>query len=373
MKSLEQYIQEIKSIDTANIPDNKLFRLRSFALKSFEKRLKKGIASNYQGYSPEFSGHAEKVKLAWEKYDQLAMHYATMYRGGYLLNYFGFSVAIFIAAGALALLYTSCHCEGGYLIAIEAALIMLGISKVLVIMTIIRNSYDIKEKYINQKHIDFRYVAERLRVDLAYAMMEKSNPIQPVLGGHLASKLNNYSGEVLYQEVRSQLGSGDSNAETTEDKRAEAVHYLISDQYEYHADREKRHELFEHKLERLGEKLNTIVLVLVCIDIAIAVSHFVCHMTHLNVPFITAAHSLTALLIFLTIVFPALVGTLTGIAAQSEYYKLSSRNKRLKEELGMSRAELQTFTQDSFNKAAQMITDEVAEWTLIYEKKVPEL
>jgi hypothetical protein len=292
-----------------------------------------------------------------------------MYRGGYLLNYFGFALAVTVAACVLGLLYLDAITNHKFEEIIEVAIIFLGLIKLGIIYTIITNTKDISENRINQKHIDFRYVAERLRIVQAYSYLGQSCKLAPKLGEHLMGAIKIYPGELLFQHVC-------LNLPTNFDEKKydnEAVQYLVDDQISFHSDREIRHCKYAEKLEHKAEILNKVVLYFVFTDLIIAILYWLSGFYDFNSQPLSLLHSITGLLILFTISLPALVAAYTGITAQSEYYKLSLRNIRLKKDLKTASINLKPYNQNAFDEISQKLLDEVIEWTLIYEKKVHEL
>ncbi|MBL0073956.1 MAG: hypothetical protein IPP34_20025 [Bacteroidetes bacterium] len=106
--------------------------------------------------------------------------------------------------------------------------------------------------------------------------------------------------------------------------------FLVDDQINFHSDRAICHCKYAEKLEHKAEMLNKAVLYLVIADLIIAILYWLSGFCDFNFQPLTLLHSLTGLLILLTISLPALVAAYTGLTAQSEYYKLSLRNIRLK-------------------------------------------
>jgi hypothetical protein len=366
-----EYFKEISEINANNIPDRYLERPRFKILSWFENRVKQGVNSNYQEYKLPLDHHANNIEQIKKKYDSVAYHYSKLYRGGYLLNYFGFAIAVTIAAFALCLLYYGQFLKEDYQWIIAIFVTVLGMLKLAVIITIIRNTENLKRKNINRKHVDFRYVAERLRVDVAYAINGQKNHFSPKLGSHLSSLIATNTATKLYEKiVLTELASipiHDSN-------NHEAREYLIQDQLNFHIDRGHRHRQIEQKLEHWSEKMNIWVKRLVILDLLLAALYLICHFCNWHYEIVHYIHHSAGALILITISLPAFVACLVGITAQSEYDKLAIRNERLENELELSNNALTAqFTQNEFDKAAQKMVDEVAEWTLIYEKKVYEM
>jgi len=378
----EDYLHEISSIDAGKEPDQYLKKMRFWLIRSFEGFLKKGIQSDYVGYNLSKEHPAYPIEEIRQKYDNIAGHYANMYRGGYLFNYFGFALAVIIASFAFAVLYYKDELNTffNYEYFADIVLIVLGTLKLLVIMKIIGNTHDLKNNSINLKHIDFRYVAERLRFDVAFAIIGEKCKLSPNSGRHLQQMLNEYTGFLLYRDkVLPELAQIPLQPQASSEDEEIAYKYLIDDQMKFHESRKTRHITFEYKLKSLAEILNKAVLFIVILDLLIALCHVICHSIHFEWQLIDGAHTFTSILVMLTIIFPACVAALVAVTAQSEYGKLSARNNRLMIELSgfieqyKNSQNKQDYFASNFSPTVQKLMDEVTEWTLIYEKEVHEM
>lgn len=405
-----KYFHEIVDIKNVDKADQGYKRLRIWILNRFQNNLKtlsgvewktpKNLKDFYNLFKSLFfkknQGKAEKpseikktpIENLQEQYDSIAVHYANMYRGGFLLNYYGFAIAVTVASVALLISYYTHHIHAGETIFCAkyffiVIIILLGMLKLKIILTIIGNTHDLKKRSINKKLVDFRYVAERLRFDVAFAMLDKTCKLRLSAGGHLQDYLAQNTGNRLYKKVKAEQAAIFDHLTTNRDEQA-ALAYLISGQKDYHKSSAEKHQKFEHILEQIGELLNKLVKWLVILDLAIAfvylICHIVCHIYHIEtdgiwpIKMVDGAHTFTALLIGLTIVLPAWVAAHVAITGQSEYSRLAARNKRLANDLEEAQTTLsKKFTDKEFEAIAQMLMDEVTEWTLIYEKKVHEM
>jgi hypothetical protein len=402
------YLEQLFAIEKGKEPDQHMRRRRYWLIQKFEQILKKGLPQPKPDFEIPEGHQAEPLENLRKKYDDIAVHYANLYRGAYIFNYLGFALAIAIASGAFTVLYikdginSRIQCE----YAADAILLLLGILKFWVIRDIISNTHDLKDNFINAKYIDFRYVSERIRFFVAYALLGKTCSLKPVSGGHLEQLLMENSGFRFYDEkVKHELDPLLKNLDHTKVNKGEAFAYLIQNQYRFHHSRAQRHRTFENKLKWLCEILNKCVKFIVLADIIIAIAYLCCccwccffkssssaeaskHIMH-------TVHCVTPILVILTIIVPAVVAALVAITAQSEYSKLAARNYRLSQELqdfvrsyeekskydlefNQNKAETQSKTAEHyfdqhFDTIAQKLLDEVTEWTLIYEKEVHEM
>lgn len=402
------YLDQAKTIEKGSEPDQFLKWLRFNLIHYFEYILKKGLPKpNKEFEIPE--GHwAKPLDNLRLKYDKISIHYANLYRGGYIFNYLGFAVAIIIASSAFTVLYykEGINVNVGSTHAADFLLLLLGIMKLIVIMLIIYNSHDLKDNNINAKYIDFRFVSERIRFFVAYAFLGKECKLQPVSGGHLEKLLKENTGFLLYKEIEKvEVVQLVNKLDPKNVDKQAAFDYLIKNQFEFHDSRRQRHRKYESKLKQLAEFLNTTVKWLVIADMVIAICYLSCYYWKSVVEQSIAAklaqhyseiiHHATPILVILTIIIPAFVAAIVAITAQSEYGKLAARNERLSLELiefvnkyenqleedrknnqnngtpTSNKAEL--YFDSNFENMAQKLLDEVTEWTLIYEKEVHEM
>ena len=155
-----------------------LARLRKWVWEGFEKRFRSGPSP--RGDTP-LAPYAVYRRRATE----LNYHYSSQYRGAFLLNYALAIVAVVLAAASLALLGTAGHTPLGEQIATllragghipeETAvgvapspwllplLLALAVVKLGIVVFISRNTRRANREKWNDRAVDYRYLAERLR------------------------------------------------------------------------------------------------------------------------------------------------------------------------------------------------------------------
>jgi hypothetical protein len=339
--------------------------------------------------------------LGWRRRaTSLTYHYVGLYRGGFLLNFGLATVAVGLAALSLVILTFPPETEGGE-IAQRTALITLGVIKLVLLVAILLNTRRSKTELWNDRAVDYRYLAERLRslFYLPYCCSFQPTRTSP---GYHARRVRQSAVDWLLDAIVRHVSPATAlgTAVTGSNGVASSVPRLIPSpieaarrihdgwltlQLDYHRSNSTRMRRMCLSLERITRWLNTVVVVMVSVDVALllgALFHIVPASWHHAAPW----------LIFLSALLPAAVAAANGTRVQSECERLAERSKVMidiikgrrarVEELQTALAEAKTSRDDrgswtpSVLRLAEAIDadmlKEAAEWSVLYAKVIPE-
>ena len=400
-------VNELKLKKQQELKKNPMYRLRNMAWNFFhnffERKLNKEIAREKESLETEpaqaenesktggKSGPGKLYKAIKNKRDDLGYiisHFQVQYRGGYLLNYSLSIIAVSIAALAICcFIYFPEDCKAHPYI-----LISLGTVKIWIIWLIIKNTVAINRTGYNKTAIDYRYVSERLRADLQLSFAGLIKSVKPSLGNHNKNYFALYPAERLYEKIVAELSCThyditlDSKTVIEQVKRIEID--WLDGQLSYHHKDNKRHEIIHDKLEKWAERFGKIVLGIVIAELLLtAVESFA--MEEIKCIFHPLKIIIPALLGIATLL-PAVVTTLVSISFQAEAKRLSFRSEVISKEINsikqllnetikeyghserLAQGSVFSALLDELDKMGKITSDEVAEWSVLYEKSVPE-
>lgn len=334
---------------------------------------------------------------------------AGLYRGAFLANYVLAVAAVFFAALSLAMIgYApgATHLEQLTLVLLVFAAIKLGI-----VGTIFRNTHQARHASWNERAIDYRYLAERLR---ALNFLPGIGSFQPpyVAPPEYASRVECQSMvDWLADAITRSISAVEALPMQTEHVHpADAAPYTVAvarvdahgaadaartgwvaEQIVYHDNNAKAMQHLHGVLELWGSRLTKAVIAIVVLDIALLgwEAGFHPHGT----PVAVVPHTIAVILLLFAAVLPAAVASLNGIRFQSECRRLFERSammhRRLKgrvlalEQLatkilearadssadeGAWSAELLRLTET----IARDLVAEVGEWSVLYTREVPD-
>ena len=323
-----------------------------------------------------------------EQLDEPAQYFQYHYRGGYILNYFLALFAIFLAVISIV-----SSLESGKLICPETVpriLLVAGLIKLVIIYLLIVNTRRINRFQYNKKAIDYRYAAERLRINAYLGIIGVLRAPKPALGNHSKKHFFKYKGEDMYQAVMMEPLCHPFQMVVTTAKLREFVNKLktewIFGQLAYHRKEAGLMDNMDERLEKIPARLAIIVFLVVILDLLIV---FFVENLHIDLCPGWEKGLLFTLpfLLGLTALLPAVVTTLNSIRFQSDAHRLAARSGNMVEELSQLEIRINEVEHDLehdeegshfgtvmeiMDEAATLLTDEVAEWSLIYEKRVYE-
>jgi hypothetical protein len=331
-------------------------------------------ADAYQGYRRRASA--------------LSAHYASLYRGSFLLGYALAVVAVLLAVAALASfpLRVTFHLSPQGL---EAALLVLGGAKLAVVVAILRLANSANRSRLAHRAADYRYLSERLR---AMIFLPHAGALRSPYNWSLP-----YTTRVSAQDVIDRLflsivrqatplevipGLRDGGVLRPEAGIAMALIRTrwLAGQRLYHERNHRLQHRMSRWLERMSQRLNQIVIGIVVVDLLLAIAGV---LEILPPPLETLlGRDAAPLLIALAAILPAAVASLNGVQFQSECARLADRSEHMAAQLRQleDRSSLSRLRPVSLLDAlrlgedvAKSTIDEVAEWSAIYGKDFVEM
>lgn len=276
-----------------------------------------------------------------------------------------------------------------------AILAGLGLGKLAVLITILRNTHAANHHDWNDKAIDYRYLAERLRAMFYLPRLASLRPPASGAPRHAARVLRQGVVDWLFQALVRQAppaGPG-PNAALRPDLRAAVAAIRdrwIENQIRYHNNNADTMGQMHRRLEGWGSRLNWVVIVAVAIDLLIlGLASSPC----LPEDWAHRLHAASPWLLFLAAVIPAAVASLNGIRFQSECRRLAERSAAMEKiltvcrksatELGVALAQAASNPDQDpgawilealalAEDCGRLTVDEVAEWSVLYAKEVIE-
>lgn len=365
------------------------YRLRRWIWNRYERWFNKEPAGNVPaGWQagvgdPFFS----RMQAHRRRVSEISKYFMFQYRGGYLLSYFLAIVAIFIAVDTSTLHLFKKELSSFSESAATISLVSCGILKVVVIALIIGNTEKVNKKQYNAKAIKYRYAAERLRTAAYFSIFGMVKIPLPFVGNHVNQHLKTYPGEAIFRKIVSQLII-QFKLHLVIDKgyllrsvRVIRDEWLGGQLTYYRKDSEKMRAIDE-SLIAIARTLGYVVLAIVIVEI---IETVLPDWVRSQIGGVVVW--LVPVLVGITILLPGIITTLNSVHFQSEAKRLAIRNDmminqiqkvidRLDEEI--ERIELEAGREpllrilSILDEVASLTTDEVAEWTMIYEKAVPD-
>lgn len=407
-------------------------RLRKWTWDRFERLFKEKATNADTTLSPYLAYRKRATELNY--------HYTALYRGAFLLNYLLAILAVILAAISLTLLGTATHTplvaeavtvleQAGLAVEKTAVspsapgwlvpvLIVLAAAKILLLFFISFNTRRANRMGWNDRAIDTRYLAERLRA-LYYLPRAASQQPPAAAPPQFASRAVRQSAvdwlcDAIVRsispadlemarpaEIPSHNGTGRVEIrQLFAPDPLESLHIVreswIAGQVSYHAANTHTMHAMHHRIEAWQQWLGRIVIGIVAFDlILLGIKAF--HWPEVLYPFAKLA---TPWLIAASAILPAVVAALSGIRFQSECQALAERSdvmrailagrtggnggrlgqaQTLSETIRNSKVAAGTdpgsWTHDALRFTERLATDfvqEAAEWSVLYAKDVSE-
>jgi hypothetical protein len=293
----------------------------------------------------------------WHKRSKiLNYYYSGLYRGTFLLNHFLAVFAVFLATLTLLILGQN-HTESGKTISeiinsngnvviannnsglMFYTLLFLSLTKLFIVIWIFRNTHEANHGNWNEKSVDYRYLAEKLRA-FYYLLRVGSVKSPSTVPAQYTSRLIRQSAiDWLYEAIIRSISPVKAGLTVTKEFCFNNKKYSleimdlkpiglitavkdkwIQDQLRYHTVNSRTmYNLYLHT-QTLGKVLNLIVIALVSLDLVIVFGEI----WHLN--WASELAKWTPLIIFPVAFLPAAVAGLNGIRFQSECLRLAERS-----------------------------------------------
>ena len=337
---------------------------------------------------------------------QLSAHYTGLYRGAFLVNYTLAAVAVALAVSTLVYLVLLARHRaptdaGG------EVLLSIAIVELIVLVVIFLNTHHGNSHHWNSKAVDYRYLAERLRAMYYLSPMASLRLAPPRVARYAATALRQSVVDWLLQAVIRQVppdtGMSAIPAQATHtrsearvarsdvDRALAAVHdNWLATQIEYHRATSHTQLRMHRWIQRWVWRLNLAVIIIVFLDLLLILARLLGWRS----AWVEAGHSYGPVLVFFAAVLPAVVASLNSIRFQSECLRIAERSAVMVEMLEGCRAECGVLqarmraarAQDGLDDpgawtlealdvgevCAQMLSDEVAEWSVLYSRDLLE-
>ena len=336
--------------------------------------------------------------LQWKSQaSALSAYYAGLYRGTFLVNYSLTVVAVCLAVASqvVLILFPQTQVLGGvpWLVFVS-----FGIGQLAVIIAIQRLTNQANRYRWNDKAVDYRYLAERLR-SMAYLPRIGSLRALPPGSAGYATRISTTSvvdwlfhamvRHASLEEVTPPAGAGNHIRPDPYAAASAVRDGWIANQVRYHARNADAMGRMNRGLQTAGRVMNVAVVCVVTAGLALSV------LDRLDIPSTVIRTSLPYLFLspgflFLAAALPAAVASLNGIRFQTECARLADRSTHMQRMLAVleSRARaviaeiephcpdtavVPGHTMDVLHLAedcATLTVDEVAEWSFVYAKEI---
>jgi hypothetical protein len=339
------------------------------------------------GKAPSDRG-AEAYQVYRRRASALSAHYASRYRGSFLLGYALAVAAVVLAVGSLAIypMRATLHLSPA---GQETVLIVLGAAKLAVVVAILRLANGANRDHLAHKAADYRYLSERLRAMIflphAGALRSPYNWSLPYTTRVSAQDvIDRLFVSIVRQADPLEVIPGRREGVTLRPEAGVALALIrtrwVASQRLYHERNHRLQHRISRWLERSSQRLNQAVIGIVVADLIIAVLGV---LEVLPPPLETMlGRDAAPLLIALAAILPAAVASLNGVRFQSECARLADRSqhmaaqlRQLEDRSGLARLRPLSLL-DALRlgeDVAKSTIDEVAEWSAIYGKDFVEM
>jgi hypothetical protein len=343
----------------------------------------------------------------------LNRHYTGLYRGAFLLNYRLAVMAVFLAALSLVILAGGADLVIGLLPGVNVAdpaasaearetwrhalLGLLGLAKLGIVVAILVNTRQANKNRWNDRAVDYRYLAERLRT-LYYLPLTGSVQPAPSAPGYSSRIVRQSAADWLFEAIARHVtpsavaasSGGSGTPPMVVPAPAVAVNAIrehwLATQRDYHDKNHRKMRSMFRWMENVVRYLNIAVIVFVAADLAIVIAG----LFHAGPDWL---HGLTPWLVFLAALLPAAVASANGIRFQSECQRLAERSEvmvkiidgRIKQASEVEAAARAASSNPATNPGAWTpsalrlaeavaadMSSEAAEWSVLYAKEIVE-
>lgn len=271
---------------------------------------------------------------------ELNYKYIELYRGTFLSNYIMAILAVSLAAVSLLLLTDMISNIISNDVLRFSLLLTLGAFKLVIVICIFLNTKQANDEKWNEKAIDYRYLAERLR----------SMYYLPLAGSHQPPKSIPFASREIRQgaafwlfnaliraispadleNTKNDTATKEIPTSSAQDVVTQVRDFWIGEQIKYHEGNAATMEGMNAFIEKTASNLNRLVIAIVTLDlILIAGELFHCFPEWGE----SLANALTPWLIMISIILPAIIASLSGIRSQTECQRLARRSKIMRENL----------------------------------------
>jgi len=294
----------------------------------------------------------------------LSMYYGDLHRSSFLLNYLFGALAVFLALVCIAK-GISGKVQTGWIL-----------SELFVIIGILALTYRGHQKRWHQRWIDYRTLAERLRVARCLILLGGGSP-QVVYEGHLTSYGNPSNTWMSWHYRAIERAAGIPSVLYTKDYLKSCQEFwrdrLIQGQIGYHKESFERFKKMDRRLHKTGDSLFIATLIACMIHLA---DIWLANDPRFNwMPDITGG-VMTMFCAFL----PALGAAFAAIRSHGELQRLAQRSKAMEETLSHLKLDLASvpITGHSLNsqklryqadRVSDLMTSEMLDWRVVFQDR----
>ncbi len=381
--------------------------VRAFLARHFDNSVKKR-AEKYmrklpespepKAPAPDLFPHEQKYYNAFDDcrkaHRKLSTHYSIQYKGSYLLNYQLAVTAVTIAVLCLGLLYVRRGIpekQEHTRLQIEMILLALGSLKLVCLTVIYINTKQAEREEFNQRAIAYRFLMEQMRCMYFLPLFGIRRVPSPSSTAFISRKFNN---TVLERHFRNMVSETMAQAQTGPaevhygQRLPFLLHYVshswIGVQRTYHQFNELKYKRLDECYEKRVFGFNIFVMVIVGLDILWSVAHFQKWLPERISTWLPETG--TPLVLMLAAIVPAVVSSFNALRVQTEARGLAERSRAMGGMLGEQQEKYErliteitqsthkgAFTERAMTlvtETAQIMIDEVTEWTFIYANLV---
>ena len=358
-----------------------------------------GLTRLWEGFEGRFKQAgkfpSDEAAAAYQVYRRrasaLSAHYASLYRGSFLLGYALAVAAVMLAVAAL-MMFPLRAPLGLTRWGLELTLLVLGAAKLVVVVLILRLADRANRERLAHRAADYRYLSERLRAMIflphAGALRSPYNWSLPYTTRVSAQDvIDRLFLSIVRQAAPEEVTPGPRDGVVRRPEAGVALALIrtrwLVGQRLYHERNHATQHAMSRWIEHMSRRLNQTVIAIVIIDLAVAAVGVLGFAGQLP-PIVTAAldRGAAPMMIALAAVLPAAVASLNGVRFQSECSRLADRSEHMAAQLRQleersSLARLRPLRLlDALRlgeDVARSTIDEVAEWSAIYVKDFVEM
>jgi hypothetical protein len=282
---------------------------------------------------------------AWS--DNLATHFAQVFRSGHVANFLLAAAAVMLALAGLLW---------------PQAKVWLIVGELAVIVLLVVNTQVGRSRQWHRRWLDYRYIAERLRPMRTLQLYGLARAATASIRTHRhAVRWTDWYAETMWRQIGSPAGRVDEGYRERLD--ALVLSHELEPQIRYHEASAARMEKLEHRLHRVG---NALFIATIAAGTLFLVGYVAAHEW-------TVAHA--QVFTAVTAALPALGGAIYGIRVQGDFGGTAHRSMQTAHELrevaqGIE-ADPARFMQAAAiaELGARVMLSDLAEWQLTYRQR----
>lgn len=386
----------------------KPFRQKLWA--RFEKRFRRGDDGTVNQDVPiDYFRHYRS------RASEISAYYAGKYRGSFLANYTLAAVAVFLAVSALVWVIFELHADPRRALS-YTVLILLGLLKLVALIIIYLNTRHGNQEHLNDKAIDARYLAERLRtfyyLPLAGSLHAWAPRSARYAGRELREKVVSWLCAAIVRQAPAGAGLATAPAppihlwQPAPDRPAPIFYRIdpgeaarrirenwLDTQIAYHQRQSRTQKRMYEWIEGCMSGSNLLVIGVVLSDLILTLALAAALVFSRKSDLLEVLHTWSPGLLFFAAVLPAVVASLNGLSFQSECKRIATRSEAVRSLLKDRKDEWDGFAKqveeyqgrandpgawvlralDLAESCAQIVTDEVAEWSALYSRDLTDI